>query len=377
MSKKYRVGIIGFAHPHINHVASMFAAHPQAELVACADTEPLCPELRSVPYTREWNRKNVMRLTGLPRCHADYRRMLAEEALDIVAINCENSQHPAVVEACARAGAHVCVEKPMAISLPDAQRMAEACRAAGTALLVNWPATWLPHARKAKELVDAGAIGKLVEVNYRVGHAGPYGPGASHRGVSESSEPLTEKERAAIWLHQRAAGGGAMIDLCCYGVMYGQWYTGERARSAQGIRANLDSAWCDADDNGVMVVRFPGALAVAQGSWTTLGKTFLTAGPLMLFGSTGALSVEIYGEKPVVRLTRGAGHEVETLEADPLPKGRATLAEAFIHHLETGEPVHETLGVDFNLAMTAAFDAGLRSAASGMLEAVHDTGKAY
>ena len=38
MSKKYRVGIIGFAHPHINHVASMFTAHPQVEMVACADT---------------------------------------------------------------------------------------------------------------------------------------------------------------------------------------------------------------------------------------------------------------------------------------------------------------------------------------------------
>ena len=373
MRKKYRVGIVGFAHPHINHVAAMFAGHPRAEMVACADTVPLCPELRSVPYTREWNRKNVIRLAGIPKCYDDYRRMLEEEELDIVAVNSENSQHPDVVEACARAGVHVCVEKPMAGSLPDAQRMVRACREAGTTLMVNWPATWLPHARKAKDLIAAGAIGKLVEINYRVGHSGPYGPGASHKGVSELSEPLTEKERAAIWLHQKAAGGGAMIDLCCYGVMYGQWYTGDRALSAQGIRANLDSPWCDADDNGVMVVRFPNAIAVAQGSWTTLGKTFLTAGPLMLFGSTGALSFEIYGEKPVVQLTRGAGHEVELFEADPLPEGRATLAEEFIHHLETGEPVHETLTAEFNLEMTAAFDAGLRSAASGRMETVHDT----
>ena len=373
MSKKYRVGIIGFAHPHINHVASMFTAHPQVEMVACADTAPLCPELRSVPYTREWNRNNVMRLANITRCYDDYHEMLANEKLDIVAINSENSQHPDVVEACARAGVHVCVEKPMAVSLSDAQRMVRACRDAGTTLVVNWPATWLPHARKAKELIDAGAIGKPLEIHYRVGHSGPYGPGASHKGVSESAEPLTEKERAAIWLHQKDAGGGATIDLCCYGVMYGCWYTGDSAVYAQGIQLNLDSEWCDADDNGVILVRFPSAIAVAQGSWTTLGKTYLTAGPLMLFGSSGALSFEIYGEKPVVQLTRGAGHDVEIIEPDPLPEGRATLAEAFIHHLETGEPLHETLSAAFNLKMTAALDAGLRSAASGRVETVNDT----
>ena len=367
MSRNYRVGIIGFAHPHINHVASMFAAHPQAEMVACADTIPLCPELRSVPYTRDWNIRNVMKLADISKRYDDYNEMLVNENLDIVLINSENNQHPDIVEACARAGAHVCVEKPMAVSLADAQRMKDACQAAGTAIIVNWPATWLPHARKAKELIDSGAIGNLVEINYRVGHSGPYGPGASHKGVSESAEPLSEKERAAIWLHQDAAGGGAMIDLCCYGVMYGLWYTGEQAVSAQGIKANLDSSWCDADDNGVMVVRFPSAIAVAQGSWTTLGTKFLTAGPLMLFGSTGALSLEIYGEKPVVQLTRGANHEVEVYESDPLPEGRDNLAAEFIHHLETGEPVHETLTVEFNIDMTAAFDAGLRSAESGNL----------
>ncbi|MFO7936364.1 MAG: Gfo/Idh/MocA family oxidoreductase [Kiritimatiellia bacterium] len=367
MSRKYRVGIIGFAHPHINHVASMFAAHPQADIVACADTIPLCPELRSVPYTRDWNIRNVMKLADIPKRYNDYNEMLAEEKLDIVLINSENNQHPDIVEASARAGAHVCVEKPMAISLSDAQRMNDACQAAGTSIIVNWPATWLPHARKAKELIDSGAIGHLVEINYRVGHSGPYGPGASHKGVSESAEPLTEEERAAIWLHQEAAGGGAMIDLCCYGMMYGVWYTGEKAVAVQGIRANLDSKWCDADDNGVMIARFPDAIAVAQGSWTTLGRQFLTAGPLMIFGSEGALSLEIYGEKPVVQLTRGAGHEVEIFEPEPLPEGRDNLAAEFIHHLETGEPVHETLSADFNLAMTEVFDAGLRSAATGDL----------
>ena len=44
MSRKYRVGIIGFGHMHINHVAPLFGAHPQVRWVAGADTRPLCPE---------------------------------------------------------------------------------------------------------------------------------------------------------------------------------------------------------------------------------------------------------------------------------------------------------------------------------------------
>ncbi|MCL4402055.1 MAG: Gfo/Idh/MocA family oxidoreductase [Acidobacteria bacterium] len=370
MRDKYRIGIAGFAHPHINHVASLFAAHPRAEWVACADTLPLRPELRDAPYSREWNRRNVMRLAGIPKCYPDYREMLAAEKLDAVVVACENARHPEVVEACARAGISVCVEKPMAMSLEDARRMACACRTAGVAMVVNWPCSWLPHARKAKELIDGGAIGRPLEIHYRVGHSGPFGPGAQHKTAAELSAPMTGQERGATWLHQTAAGGGAMLDLCCYGAMYGLWYTGESATAAIGMRANLDSPWADADDNGVMVVRFPHAIAVAQGSWTTLRKSYLDAGPLVVYGSEGTLWFEIYPEKPAVCVEHGPGKPVEICAPDPLPAGRANLAQALLHHLETGEPVHRTLTVDFNLEVTAILEAGMRSADGGRLETV-------
>jgi predicted dehydrogenase len=370
MSKTYRAGIIGFAHPHVNHVAALYTAHPQVRWVACADTRPLRPELREAPYTREWNRRNVLKLTGIPKCYDDYRRMLEAEEFDVMLVESENSQHVEIVEACARAGIHVCVEKPMAASLDDALRMARACTSAGVELLVNWPASWLPHARKAKALIDAGAIGRVVEVNYRVGHSGPYGPGAQHRGVDEAAAPLTGEERGAIWLHQAAAGGGALIDLCCYGAMYGTWYTGERAHAAVGTKANLDSPWSDADDNGVLVAHFPRALMLAQASWTTHGSSYLSAGPLVVYGDKGRLSFEIYPARPVVRLERPGAAEPEIHEPDPLPAGHANVAEEFLQHLETGAPVHATLTPEFNLEVTALLDAGVRSAEAGRMETV-------
>ena len=60
------------------------------------------------------------------------------------------------------------------------------------------------------------------------------------------------------------------------------------------------------------------------------------------------------------------------LEGDPLPEGRETLAREFIHHLETGEPLHPTLEMMQNLEAMAILDAGIRSAASGKMELVNN-----
>ena len=367
MAKKYRVGIIGFGHMHINNVAALYAQHPQVEMVACADTVPDRPELREGPYTRAWNLKNTMTNLGIPKVYDDYQEMLEEEQLEIIICCSENAKHPEVVEACAAAGANVCVEKPMAMSLSHALRMARACQAAGPTMIVNWPLTWSPAARKAKALIAEGAIGSVLEVKWRGGHTGPLGPGAAHAGVSEEAAPMTGVECGATWWHQTAAGGGAMLDYCCYGAMVSRWYIGEQAIAAVGLKANLSSHWGDADDNAAMIVRFPGAMGLFEGSWTTWDHG-VPYGPI-IYGTTGTLVVETREGKPVVRLERGHG-QTTIYEPEPLPEGRQQVAEEFIHHLETGEPVHDTVEMIFNLEVMAILDAGLRSAWSGKLETV-------
>jgi predicted dehydrogenase len=178
---------------------------------------------------------------------------------------------------------------------------------------------------------------------------------------------MTGPERGATWWHQAAAGGGAMLDFCCYGAMVARWYIGEPAVAAVGMRANLDSPWGDADDNGAILVRFPQALALLEGSWTTWDHG-VPGGPI-LYGTTGTLVVESRDGKEVVRLERGGG-QTTLYEGEPLPAGRRNLAEEFIHHRETGEPLHPTLEMEFNLEAMAILDAGVRSAASGKLEMV-------
>lgn len=370
MSKKYRVGIIGFAHMHINNVAALYARHPQVELVACADTVPDVPELREAPYTRGWNLKNALTNISVPKAYDDYHEMLEKEQFDIVICCSENAKHPEVVEACAEAGVNVQVEKPMAASLSDALRMVRAVQAAGTTMIVNWPLTWSSAARKAKALIEEGVIGRVLEVKWRGGHTGPLGPGAAHAGVSEEAAPMTGIERGATWWHQTAAGGGAMLDYCCYGSMVSRWYIGEPAIAAVGLKGNLNSHWGDADDNGAMIVRFPGAMGLFEGSWTTWDHG-VSPGPIV-YGTTGTLVIERRDGMDIVRLERGHG-QTTIYEPDPLPEGREEIASELIHHLDTGEPVHQTLEAAFNLEVMAILDAGVRSAASGKLETVDST----
>jgi predicted dehydrogenase len=368
MSNKYRTGIIGFGHMHINNVAARYSAHPQVEWVACADTQPLCPELRVAPYTRQWNRRHVIEQFGIPKDYASYREMLAQEKLDVVIVTCENAQHAEVIEACAAAGIHVCVEKPMSTSLAAAVGMDRACRAAGVRMAVNWPTSFLPQVRKAQELIVAGAIGRVLEVRCRIGHTGPLGTSARHEGVSETAAPMTGAERAATWWHQVAAGGGAMLDFCCYGAKFARWYIGEPAAAAVGLQANVDSTWGEAEDNGAILIRFPQAVAVTQGSWTTLHEGGVV-GPV-IYGTTGTMIVDLADEKAAVRIERIAGQSAEIHEADSLPEGRTNIAEEFLHHLETDEPLHATLTPEFNLEVMAILDAGLRSTSSGHWETV-------
>jgi predicted dehydrogenase len=369
MDKIYRVGIIGFGHMHINNVAQLYAAHPQVRFVACADTVPLTPELRVAPYTREWNRQNVMSLTGITQYYPDFYEMLIKEELDIVIVTCENAQHALVVEACANAGVHVCVEKPMSSTLAGGLRMVRACVANKVSMIINWPLTWQPAAHKAKALIDEGVIGHVLEVKWRSGHTGPLGPGAAHAGVDQASQSLSGPERAATWWHQRQAGGGALLDFTSYGAMVSRWYIGQPASGAMAMCANLRSQWGSAEDNAAVLVRYPGALALLEGTWTTFDHGVPT-GPIV-YGSTGTLVVEGGADGPRVRLERGHG-DTTIYAPDPLPAGRHDVAHEMIHHLNTGEPVHSTLDMQANLEYMAIIDAAARSAESGRIELVNN-----
>jgi predicted dehydrogenase len=371
MAKTYRLGVIGFAHMHVNHLLDTFAALPNVEWVACADTVPAVPSRTSKPSSRRANLKWALEAIGIPKAYDDYRQMLERERFDIVIFCPENARHAEVAEAIAAKGAHMLTEKPMAADLSGALRMARAVKAAGVEIMVNWPTTWSPAIRAMQALIASGSIGKVLEVKWRNGAS--MGPLAYTVGA----DAFTDEEKGAEWWHQSATGGGALLDYCCYGACLSRWFLGEPAVAATAMAANLNSHYGDAEDNAVICVRFPSAMAILEGTWTTW-HTGVPTGPIV-YGSRGTLVAnqrEVKGElRAVVEVYSSRGHGGEpddVVVGEPLPEGRRSEAEEFIHHLETGEPLHPTLQLEHNLEAMAILDAGIRSARSGKTELVNN-----
>ena len=145
--KTYRAGVIGVGGVSVLHTDA-YVGLPNTELVAAADLS----EAALARFTEKYNVTNV---------YTDYRRMLDEENLDIVSVPTgANVRHQIVIDVAER-GVHALIEKPMATDLVEADAMIAACEKAGTKLAINHQRRCDAQYRKAKQLVNDGAIGEL------------------------------------------------------------------------------------------------------------------------------------------------------------------------------------------------------------------------
>ena len=95
------------------------------------------------------------------RAYTSVDALLEDRAVQAVHVCSPHNQHADQVTAAAQSGKHVLVEKPMALTLPDCDRMIAACRRAGTVLMVGQVLRHFPVNRKIRELITDGAIGNV------------------------------------------------------------------------------------------------------------------------------------------------------------------------------------------------------------------------
>jgi predicted dehydrogenase len=352
MSKApWRVAVIGVAHMHVNTLAKHFADCSDFALVSVADLPPSKPSLCDKPDSRPQTLSAIRAMVGGNE-YPDWRVMLDKERPDVVICCTENARHAMVVAEALNRGIHVVVEKPMAGTYADAKLMAYAAKQSGAKLLVNWPSTWYPAVRLAKELLDKGAVGSVFRVTYRNSYSmGPHSWG----------QGFTDAEKAAEWWYRPEDRGGAYWDYCCYGACLSRWYIGTDAISAQAMCANFYTPFAAAEDYGAILAQYPNAAAFIEGSWSTL-HSGVPNGPIVL-GFEGALVVD--GTQVKLYKERGNPSPTEVLDSAPLPAHRADIALELAHVLKTGEAPHPTLDLPVNLGAMALLDAGFRSAQTG------------
>jgi predicted dehydrogenase len=231
------VGLVGSQFISTIHAEALRAC-PQAEIVAVASPR---------------NAAAFAERHQIPHHFADYRQMLAMDGLDLVVIGAPNDLHCTLTVEAAAAGKHVVCEKPLCLSLAEADRMIAACHTAGVKLMYAEELCFAPKYVRLKQLLDSGALGTPVLLKQSEKHDGPH---ASH-----------------FWDVQRS-GGGVTMDMGCHAIAFFRWMLG-RARvtsvyAQMGTYVHRDRT--QGDDNAVLILEFDnGTVAMAEESWTKLG----------------------------------------------------------------------------------------------------------
>ena len=352
-----RAVIIGFAHMHVNEIAQYILSQPDTELVGIADAEPKFPEETEKRYTRAWNLKNVAELTNA-KVFSDYKKLLDGTKPDFAYILCENFKKPEIALECAKRGVNIVVEKPMAADLSGADLIASLPEKYGVEVAVNWPVAWRPYLHRFKQAADERICGEPVRLRYLNGHTGPLGKGAKHRGVSESADDMTDGERSRIWWYNSDCGGGAFLDILCYGCWFARWLFGVPL-GVTALGANLATPYADCEDNTAALFRYDGKIAVAEGSWT-IPRVIVPAGPQLLC-TDGALVCSGGADSGQRAEAYSLSGEPIELPEPELPDSMRNMPWHIAAHILDGKPLFEPLTAEFNLDVMRMLDAAVRS----------------
>ena len=161
LPSKVRVGLIGME-GHFGEATAVARAYPQVEIVAVEIRTP----------REEERAAGVGEIRGAKR-YDDYRKMLAEEALDAAVICDQNWRRAETVAACLEKGLPVAAEKPLGLSIAELEAIEALAAKSKTPLTMLLPMRYAPAYVAMKEIVAGGGIGEAAllsgQKSYRLG----------------------------------------------------------------------------------------------------------------------------------------------------------------------------------------------------------------
>ncbi|MGN0776056.1 MAG: Gfo/Idh/MocA family protein [Candidatus Ventricola sp.] len=286
-----KVGLIGCGKiGQVRHLPE-YAANPNCKITALYDINMERAQALAGQYGA----------TAYPSVEA----LLASD-VDAVSVCSSNTSHAGIAIAALRAGKHVLCEKPMATTLQDSEAMVAAAKASGKRLMIGQNQRLAGAHKKAKELIDAGAIGKVLTFKTAFCHGGP---------ETWSVDPglntwFFDKKRAAM---------GAMADLGVHKTDLIQYLTGQKIVEVSARLSVLDKKFADGtpitvDDNAFCIYRMDGgAMGTMTVSWTNYGAEDNST---VIWGTEGVLHIYDHPDHTLV-LNRKGG-EVEYFDVDQI-----------------------------------------------------------
>jgi predicted dehydrogenase len=201
-------GFMGRAHSNAYKQVSNFFSHEHQPVLQCA-------------YGREEDREKLEKFAsnwGYESIETDWRRVIERDDIDLIDVCVPNFMHHDVVMAAAEAHKMIVCEKPLAMSVAEAQEMVAAVERAGVANMVSYNYRRVPAISLAKQVIDEGRIGQ--PFHYRATYLQDY---TIAQDVPQGG--------MALWrLDAKVAGSGVTGDLLAHSIDTAEWLNGPIAR---------------------------------------------------------------------------------------------------------------------------------------------------
>lgn len=313
-------GFMGRAHAHAFRMvggAFPLAAQPRLEIVADITGDLAAHAAKSL---------------GFRRSTSDWKALVTDPAVDIVAITSPNVLHKPMSLAAIAAGKHVYCEKPLATTLADCREMSAAAAAKGVVTLVGFNYLKNPMVDLARQMIAAGELGTIT--GYRGIHAEDF--------MADPMQPFS-------WRCEVAQAGGALADIGSHAVSMARHLLGDIEEVCANVQT-VHKARPDAktpsimrpieiDDQADMMVRF------ARGCSGTITTSWLATGRKMqldfeVYGTKGSLvfSQERLNELRYYKTGAAPGRDGFTLlNAGPSHPDYAAFCPASAHQLGFGD----------------------------------------
>lgn len=336
-----RIGILGCGKiAQVRHIPE-YAANPDCELAAF--------------YNPTRKRAEDMAAKYGGRVYDTPEALLADAEIDAVSVCAANYAHAELAIKAMRAGKDVLCEKPMAVTPEDCEAMVKTARETGRTLMIAHNQRFAKAHVKAKALIDAGTIGRIVTFCTTFGHGGP--------------ETWSISPGKNTWFFDKSkAAMGAMADLGVHKTDLIHYLTGERVVRTTARVATLDKrgengALIGVDDNAMCIYEMTGGIVgTMTASWTFYGAEDNST---VLYGTKGIM--KIYDDPAhsiVVTLADGTRelYDVERIQTND-NQTKSGVIDAWIDCLKNRTAPAVT-GEDALYAMRAVF-ASLRSSELG------------
>ncbi len=213
--------------------------------------------------------KNTAAKYGV-KAYTDFQQVLDDPDIDVVSVCVPSGLHSPMGQAAARAGKHVLMEKPISLTLADADALIETCEREGVTLGVVLQNRFNPPMRELRALVDSGQLGQL------------------HLGNATVRWYRPQEYYEDGWHGTWSMDGGALMNQSIHHIDALVWLMGEvkKVTAYTGTLAHR----MEAEDVGVAVLQFvSGALATIEGSTITYPENL--EGSVALFGQHGSVKV--------------------------------------------------------------------------------------